>query len=53
MIQVHSEGDGYVLKDDESYVYGRYTNKKKAEQAADDWNAYYAAPLVFTVTGSV
>ena len=53
MIKAYSDGDGYVLRDSEGTTYGRYSKKKEAEQNADDWNNYYAAPLAFTVTGSM
>jgi hypothetical protein len=52
-VKAHLENGVYVLKDESGTVYGRYDKKQVAEQAAIDWNRYYEAPLVFTVTGSI
>jgi hypothetical protein len=51
-VQAYPEDGEYVLKDEEGHIYGRDKNKKHAEQVAEEWSAYYTAPLVFTATGN-
>lgn len=44
-VSVHKEEKKYILKDEDSRIYGSYDEKELAKEAADGWNAYYRSPV--------
>ena len=45
--KVVEESDKWFIRDEDNNSYGSYDDKKAAQQALEDWKAYYEAPLVF------
>jgi hypothetical protein len=46
-LRVLSENKRFILRDESDFRYGQYDTREQAEQALEDWKAYFDAPLVF------
>jgi hypothetical protein len=46
-LKIVPEKGRFTLQDDLVLHYGVYDTRKEAEQALEDWKAYFDAPLVF------
>jgi hypothetical protein len=45
--KIVEENHRFLVRDEKETNYGGYASRKEAQQAIDDWVAYYQAALVF------
>jgi hypothetical protein len=41
-IKVTTDGNQYILRDEEGMLYGKYPTRKLADERCRDWNEYYS-----------
>jgi hypothetical protein len=45
--KIVEENKRFLVRDEKETNYGGYSSRKEAQQAIDDWVAYYEAAMVF------